>query len=828
MAKLQQYERQVSLMADAPQLQTPNLAEKARTADILSGSLDQLSQFAFKKAEAGIQKQAIEYSVANSLTANDLKLASSTGINPIEQALNGGTVWNEALNKLYAQQASTELSNVANKHFEDILRKVDSGKISDPSMIQQELETPLKSYFSVVSKLDAEEAARFYKQNIANGHVYYRSALKTLEDREDARQDEINFDSVVSKVNTFKRALSFEDPAVSLQLYLNSMKSAEAEFVGSKNAAVYKNKIRSEFSTAFYNSISNELIKTYGSGDEVAKAFQSGDLGRYTPIIEGLLPTQRDTLEATVAKDFVRIDRENTAKTTALKTKLTDIEKDILDGEPSNNLQAAIDNVELGAVDITGPNKYVVDAQLQKTKIISKIADNFQNISYDKMQIVIDQWRASGKISGDTIKAAESYKANSEKQSKADFAGYAMKNQGGVSGDIENLLPSIFSRGDLNKGKQEFLRQIATVKSSPNYVRGQQSLLTKEQETRVTNLLTSTENALDVPQQVELATNIIKTFGADSQAVFAQLSPSNPIFAHMGVLAAEGYNEYEGTMYRTLSGQATMKANNVTSATLKTRQSAEAIQLTTALKNHSNDAQNILAAADAYYVAIKGTSLDTYDQALYIQALDAVSGGWISSADQVKRGGISVMNDQFVIVPKDMVTKDVPNYVTNARREDFASAVVLVGMDGQVVLDPDGNPMLGALELLEVAPNNKVGILSQDGQVFSQNDLNTATLRAYGDYFMLINDSGNPFIGINQRPVIIDLGMLRDIYVNQHSFIGDTRKMVGPLDRRVVEGYRMSPEALDASLQNTNSSTLNSGNGKGKPTGRGTVDALSK
>ena len=93
---------------------------------------------------------------------------------------------------------------------------------------------------------------------------------------------------------------------------------------------------------------------------------------------------------------------------------------------------------------------------------------------------------------------------------------------------------------------------------------------------------------------------------------------------------------------------------------------------------------------------------------------------------------------------------------------------------------------------------------------------------------MLINDSGNPFIGINQRPVIIDLGMLRDIYVNQHSFIGDTRKMVGPLDRRVVEGYRMSPEALDASLQNTNSSTLSSGNGKGKPTGRGTVDALSK
>ena len=112
MAKLQQYERQVSLMADAPQLQTPNLTEKVRTADILSGSLDQLSQFAFKKAEAGIQKQAIEYSVANSLTANDLKLASSTGINPIEQALNGGTVWNEALNKLYAQQASTELSNV--------------------------------------------------------------------------------------------------------------------------------------------------------------------------------------------------------------------------------------------------------------------------------------------------------------------------------------------------------------------------------------------------------------------------------------------------------------------------------------------------------------------------------------------------------------------------------------------------------------------------------------------------------------------------------------------------------------------------------------------
>mgnify|MGYP003659941968 FL=1 len=87
MAKLPQYERRAPLIADLPDLQTPQYGEQISRSKSIQGSLDVITKFAQSQAERQVLKQAAEYTVANPLTMEQLEAAKSSGVNPIEQAL---------------------------------------------------------------------------------------------------------------------------------------------------------------------------------------------------------------------------------------------------------------------------------------------------------------------------------------------------------------------------------------------------------------------------------------------------------------------------------------------------------------------------------------------------------------------------------------------------------------------------------------------------------------------------------------------------------------------------------------------------------------------
>tara|TARA_R110002020_G_scaffold193481_1_gene393915 strand:- start:4939 stop:7314 length:2376 start_codon:yes stop_codon:yes gene_type:complete len=747
MAKLPQYERRAPLMADVPQLQTPQFREQINRSKSIQGSLDVITKFAQSQAEKQVLKQAAEYTVANPLTMDQLEAAKTSGINPIEQALNGGMVWNEAVNKLYAQQASTELNSQAYKHFDNTLARVEAGELADASQVEEALNGPLKAWQSVIAQIDPEEAQRFYAQTTNNGSAYYRKSLSELRSKEQERQDAIADDNFRGMVRTFRLDIQGLEPDALLAKYISDMENAETLFTNSSKKATYKAEIQKEFSGALYRHIAVEVTKEFGSSEEAIEAIRKGELGKYTNIWEFLGSTQRDALETDIMQEFSALDAKTSKQLTSIENTVTDLADKILDNQEITRYDDDLVELKTQAANLSGPAKESAETSIAKLEATRKIATDMQVMSISAMDAYVETIRGEEDSPEFILEQAETYRDKAEKAFNQDPVSYTLRKTKGVPGQI------IYDAETQNIGLVGFKDQIDTMTNAPDYTPNSE-ILTKAQVNDLVSKLTSPD-ALTDASKATLATQIIDTFGQNAFGVFKQIAPKDPIFANVGYLLVDNPNGTLGTATTIIKGQKLIDQGiKLPETQLRTSQSRQSFIINGA--GNKEDSNRILASANAYYIG-SGGDTTTIDEDLMEQALWASSGGYIG-ADGEKYGGVANIGDKLVMIGDEFKTDEVPDIIEKSTLASFAAAVI-------------NNP--------DQTGSTIEGRSSATGETKSYNieDLQDASLMRVDGNYMLVGDDNKPFHDINGNPIIINLQELKTRY--------ETQKIYGVVDKPI-------------------------------------------
>lgn len=724
MAKLPRYEQSASLMAGIDTIQTPNFSEQIKRSQSIQGGLDVISKFAAGQAERGVVKQAMQYTIDNPLTSTQLEDSRVTGVNPIEAALNGGQKWNDAVRKLYAQQASAELTNEAYKHYESVLERVKKGELQDEAVIRQELETPLKSWSNVVSQIDPEEGINFYKRRITDGNSYYKASLTDVSKKEQLRQDKISHETFLGMVNQFGIDVQNQEPGIVLQKYLDGQEEAKQLFASSQSRKTYENEIEREFTSALFRHMSKQFQGEYGSSEELLAAMQNGDLEKYSEIWNSLSPTQKDKLEGYVKSDFAAIDSANKTAYNGVKSQATSIEKQLLSNiNPESTAFLSVYSNFLNNVNnVGGSLQGAAQAEAERIKLYVDMSMRYKNLPLSAVQRDIAQKRASGNYSETVMQAHDEFYDKLKTRYDEDPTDFILRRNNQAPNDVHILMSP---DGSILEGA--FDEQLNSLKASPNYVPGMTNVLTEAQADRMIELIKSPQTSID--QKVDAARNIVTAFDSDAITVFQQLDKKDPIFAHLGALAVDGASPL--VLKNILQGQQIATDTGIDIST-KAHKSKYAVELSKSLSNHPGEAARILAAADAYYIGT-GQNTEIFQDKAYKEAIKAVMG-----FDGAK-GGFVEINNKLVPIQSDLETDKFKDYWEKATKEDFMAATVY---------DVGEVPSLTGM----------------NGEEYSMDDLETAIPKRVGDYYMLTDEDNNPFMNESGFPILFDVYKLKDLY----------------------------------------------------------------
>ena len=126
--------------------------ESARTLDVLTNSLNQMSNFFMKKAEAEAEIEGAEFGAKNPITIQDLK-NQSLSLEDIENRLGDkNTAFGQASRKASLSILETELELSANKQFAEIIAKAIE-KDQDTDSLADDLDSVTLQYSKLASQV---------------------------------------------------------------------------------------------------------------------------------------------------------------------------------------------------------------------------------------------------------------------------------------------------------------------------------------------------------------------------------------------------------------------------------------------------------------------------------------------------------------------------------------------------------------------------------------------------------------------------------------------------------------------------------------------------
>lgn len=722
MAKLPVYERLAPLMADVPQLQTPQYAAYSKSQESLQRGLDVIGRYAAGEAEKQVIKQAQEYAVDNPITLEQLERSKSTGINPIESALNGGMVWNQAVQKLYAQQASTELTSSVYTHLENIKAQIDNGQLTDNFQIKQALEAPLKSYANVIAQIDPEEANAFLNRSITTGHQYYKYGLGKIREMELERQDDISLRLLNGKINAFRTMINNDDTSLTeaVGIWITERDNARQDFQNSSKKDTYQQRVDNQFNNEFFDYIAREMLKEYDSPEEAEKAFREGNLGNFKVVTDELLPDQIDALETVVIGRFNEVNKTNTTNATLALKAITEETQSLESGEQINFKR--LDDL---VSKVGGSEELAVKAKMSELNAYANIYNQYKHVPLPSVEAELSRLN---KADPNSLKAKllGQFFDNSQKAMKEDPVAYVAKLDQKRLGNVDLLV-----QADAQTIINEFADQNTLLIRNRANITTADMPLSQTQTNRVKQIL-SGQN-VDDAAKIKVVENLVHAFPEHTGVIMDSIKEIDPTLAHLGILQSNSPAQYRDVVNVINQGRQQLINKTAKMPTISNSAAEQAAVESIAAYAGANF-ENVKSAAQAYYIGAGG-NLDTLDSDLYLESFNAVLGA------RGDFGGMAVINDQYTLVDIDMNRDKVADYIMTADKEDLISSLITPRQD----------------------------LMSIDGYEISMTDLRNASLMKVDEGYQVMVGA-NPIVLSDGGPMIIDLYTLRDIYNNKNIF----------------------------------------------------------
>jgi hypothetical protein len=172
---LQMYQPTGYLPLDVPRLERADVKENALQLQSIEGSLDKLSQFAFKKVGEQAEREGLQYGAENAPTAEQVLAAQQEGKSIQELFAKPGTIFGDAARKVQAAQLRNELEVKGRNKLSELSAAVDSGAFN-LAEVQKEITALTNGYAKSLAGVSPEESLRFRASMGTAGNAVYNKA----------------------------------------------------------------------------------------------------------------------------------------------------------------------------------------------------------------------------------------------------------------------------------------------------------------------------------------------------------------------------------------------------------------------------------------------------------------------------------------------------------------------------------------------------------------------------------------------------------------------------------------------------------------------------
>lgn len=175
MAELPRYQSTGILPADIQRLDLANVKESINLTNTITGSLDRLSQFAFKDAAETAQREGAQYGAENQPGVEQVMLAIEEGGSPSELFVKPGTSFGNAARKIQAGQLRAELEVRGRQDLARLSATLDAGPVNMKDVTIQ-IKSLTDGFSRALSSVDPEEGLRFRASMATAGNAVYTKA----------------------------------------------------------------------------------------------------------------------------------------------------------------------------------------------------------------------------------------------------------------------------------------------------------------------------------------------------------------------------------------------------------------------------------------------------------------------------------------------------------------------------------------------------------------------------------------------------------------------------------------------------------------------------
>lgn len=188
------------LPADIPRLDRADVKERTLQLQTIEGSLDKLSQFAFKKVGEQAEREGLQYGAENQPSAEQILTAQKEGKSIQELFAQPGTIFGDAARKVQAAQLRNELEVKGRNKLSELSAAVDSGAFNLAD-VQKEITALTNGYGKTIASISPEESLRFRaSMGTAGNAVYNKAADRAAKIYQEGVK--FNADEMVSQVPT--------------------------------------------------------------------------------------------------------------------------------------------------------------------------------------------------------------------------------------------------------------------------------------------------------------------------------------------------------------------------------------------------------------------------------------------------------------------------------------------------------------------------------------------------------------------------------------------------------------------------------------------------
>ena len=311
------YQQSGLLSQPTQRLDFADLRETERSSQMMSQSLDRLSEFAFKAAAKQAMREGEQWAYNNPISDEQIMAAKQGSLDIALQAPKAGTFFGDSARKIQAGQLRSTLELTARSDIAKIYQQVESGAIADIKTLDDQFYAIQKGNGKVIAALDPEQANAFQASIAAAANPVYQAGAKKIGELRAKYIEDLVTRSLDDYDPLLRTLIDQEtDPKRLSEQIEIGRKAILSQAVQTNNVAAFtatQKAIDSKIEKAYVDRISNYL-----SSDEFAMAapdtsfssrlaaLESGNAGKYQAVWANM-PTE---LQEKIKTQFLKREGE--------------------------------------------------------------------------------------------------------------------------------------------------------------------------------------------------------------------------------------------------------------------------------------------------------------------------------------------------------------------------------------------------------------------------------------------------------------------------------------------------------------------------------------